>query len=220
MLLQALGYVGIGTGDVDQWATYATRFLGMQLVDESHATRAFRMDDRKQRLIVSADAGEGIGFYGWEVADAAALDALAAHLEKCGIVVARGSRALAEERRVRDLIVFADPIGNRLEAFCGAELAAEPFRPGRSISGFRTGPLGMGHAVLTTARLDLVMPFYTDILGFRLSDYILRPFRAYFFHLNPRHHSLAFVDTGSDGVHHLMVELCYLDDVGQAYDLA
>ena len=64
------------------------------------------------------------------------------------------------------------------------------------------------------------MPFYTDILGFRLSDYILRPFKAYFFHLNPRHHSLAFVDTGTDGVHHLMVELCYLDDVGQAYDLA
>ena len=28
------------------------------------------------------------------------------------------------------------------------------------------------------------------------------------------------VDTGIDGVHHLMVELCYLDDVGQAYDLA
>ena len=136
------------------------------------------------------------------------------------IAVARGSRALAEERRVQDLIVFSDPVGNRLEAFHGAELATEPFKPGRSISGFRTGPLGMGHAVLTTARLDQVMPFYTDILGFRLSDYILRPFKAYFFHLNPRHHSLAFVDTGTDGVHHLMVELCYLDDVGQAYDLA
>ena len=211
---------GFRTGDVDQWATYATRFLGMQLVDQSHGTRAFRMDDRKQRLIVDADAGEGVSFYGWEVADAAAFDALAAHLEKSRVPVARGSRALAEERRVQDLIVFSDPVGNRLEAFHCAELAAEPFKPGRSISGFRTGPLGMGHAVLTTARLDQVMPFYTDILGFRLSDYILRPFTAYFFHLNPRHHSLAFVDTGTDGVHHLMVELCYLDDVGQAYDLA
>jgi 2,3-dihydroxybiphenyl 1,2-dioxygenase len=171
-------------------------------------------------LIVNADVGEGVSFYGWEVADAAALDALAAHLEKSKVPVARGSRALAEERRVQGLIVFSDPVGNRLEAFNGAERAAEPFKPGRSISGFRTGPLGMGHAVLTTARLDQLMPFYTDVLGFRLSDYILRPFTAYFFHLNPRHHSLAFVDTGTDGVHHLMVELCYLDDVGQAYDLA
>ena len=29
MQLQSLGYVGIRTGDVDQWAAYATRFLGM-----------------------------------------------------------------------------------------------------------------------------------------------------------------------------------------------
>jgi len=220
MQLQSLGYVGVRTADIDQWEAYATRFLGMQLVDTSRAALALRMDDRKQRLIVNAGVGEGIGFYGWEVADGAALEALAAHLEKHGVAVARGSRALADERRVKELIVFHDPIGNRLEASHGAEVATEPFKPGRSISGFRTGPLGMGHAVLTTARLDEAMPFYTDILGFRLSDYILRPFKAYFFHLNPRHHSLAFVDTGKNGVHHLMVELCYLDDVGQAYDLA
>ena len=220
MQLQSLGYVGVRTADIEEWETYATRFLGMQLVDTSRATLALRMDDRKQRLIVNADAGEGVGFYGWEVADDASLEALAAHLEKHGVAVAPGSRALADERRVKELIVFHDPIGNRLEAFHGAEVTTEPFKPGRSISGFRTGPLGMGHAVLTTARLDEVMPFYTDILDFRLSDYILRPFKAYFFHLNPRHHSLAFVDTGRNGVHHLMVELCYLDDVGQAYDLA
>jgi 2,3-dihydroxybiphenyl 1,2-dioxygenase len=220
MQLQSLGYVGVRTKDLEEWAAYATRFLGMQLVDKSRGALALRMDDRKQRVIVSADGGEGLCFYGWEVADAAALDALAAHLEKYGVKVARGSRALADERRVRDLIVFGDPVGNRLEAFHGAEIAAEPFKPGRSISGFRTGPLGMGHAVLTTERLDEVVPFYTDVLGFRLSDYILRPFKAYFFHINPRHHSLAFIDTGTNGVHHLMVELCYLDDVGQAYDLA
>ena len=65
-----------------------------------------------------------------------------------------------------------------------------------------------------------MLPFYRDILGFSPSDYILRPFKAYFFHVNPRHHSLAFIDTGKNGIHHLMVELYYLDDVGQAYDLA
>ena len=220
MKLEALGYVGVRTADIDQWLTYATRFLGMQLVDKSESTVALRMDDRKQRVVINAADGEGLAFYGWEVADAAALDALAGHLEKCRVKVARGSRALAQERRVRDLIVFADPLGNRLEAFYGAEIAAEPFKPGRAISGFRTGPLGMGHAVLTAERLDQVMPFYTDVLGFRLSDYILRPFTAYFFHLNPRHHSLAFIEASKNGVHHLMVELCYLDDVGQAYDLA
>ena len=177
------------------------------------------MDDRKQRVIVSADSASA-SFYGWEVADAAALDALAARLEAAGVPVARGGTALADQRRVKELIVFADPIGNRLEAFHGGEIADEPFRPGRSISGFRTGPLGMGHAVLTIERLDDVLPFYRDLLGFALSDYILKPFKAYFFHVNPRHHSLAFLETGKNGIHHLMVELFSLDDVGQAYDIA
>src|SRR6202041_1651258 len=111
------------------------------------------------------------------------LDELAAHLEKNGVKVARGSRALADERRVRDLIVFADPVGNRLEAFYGPEIASDPFKPGRSISGFRTGPLGMGHAVLTAERLDEVVPFYTEILNFKLSDYFTKPVAAYFFHV-------------------------------------
>ena len=220
MAVQALGYVGIRSADLDGWAGYATRFLGMQLVDKSSSMLSLRMDDRKQRVIVNANSEGGASFYGWEVVDRAALDGLGSRLEQAGVAVARGSRVLADERRVRDLIVFRDPIGNRLEAFHGPEVAAEPFRPGRSISGFRTGPLGMGHAVLTVERLDDVLPFYRDVLGFRLSDYILKPFKAYFLHVNPRHHSLAFIETGKNGIHHMMVELFNLDDVGQAYDIA
>jgi catechol 2,3-dioxygenase-like lactoylglutathione lyase family enzyme len=65
-----------------------------------------------------------------------------------------------------------------------------------------------------------VMAFYVDVLGFRLCDHIEKPFRAYFFHVNPRHHSLALIETGKSGMHHLMVELFSLDDVGQSYDIA
>ena len=181
---------------------------------------AFRMDDRKQRLVVDADGGQGIGFFGWEVADAAALDALAARLEKAGTKVARGSRALADERHVKDLIVANDPVGNRLEFFHGAETTTEPFKPGRNISGFRTGPLGMGHVVMHFERIAEVMKFYQEVLDFKLSDYWLRPFPGYFFHVNPRHHSLALVETGKNMVHHMMMELYSFDDVGQGYDLA
>lgn len=220
MNLTALGYVGIRTKNLEDWADYGTRFLGMQLMDKSRGTLALRMDDRKQRIIVHTDEDDGPSFYGWEVADGAALDALAAHLEKSQVKVARGSPALAGERRVKDLIVFADPVGNRLEAFYGPEVATDPFKPGRAISGFRTGPLGMGHAVLTAERIDDIIPFYTQVLNFKLTDYFEHPFRAYFFHVNTRHHSLAFIETGKNGIHHMMFEVCYLDDVGQAYDLA
>jgi 2,3-dihydroxybiphenyl 1,2-dioxygenase len=221
VMLQALGYVGINAGNLDDWDRYATGLLGMQKVDTARSARAFRMDDRRQRLVVEQDGdGAGLAYTGWEVADAAALVALGARLEASGIAVAHGSRALADERRVAGLIVFHDPLGNRIEACHGAEVTGEPFRPGRPISGFRTGPLGMGHVVLTVESVDAVLPFYVDVLGFRLSDYITKPFKAYFLHVNPRHHSLALIETGRNGLHHLMAELLNLDDVGQGYDVA
>jgi len=58
--------------------------------------------------------------------------------------------------------------------------------------------------VLTVENIDAVMPFYVDLLGFGLSDYMMKPFRAYFFHVNARHHSLALIETGKNGMHHLM----------------
>src|SRR5262245_22313538 len=169
MDIQGLGYVGVRAKSLEDWTAFGTNFLGMQLVDKSSKSLALRMDDRKQRVVVSEDGGEGVAFFGWEVADAATLDDFATRLERAGVQVARGSRALADERRVKDLVVLADPLGNRVEIFHGAESASDPFRPGRSISGFRTGPLGMGHAVLHVKDINEAVPFYRDVLGFRLS---------------------------------------------------
>jgi 2,3-dihydroxybiphenyl 1,2-dioxygenase len=220
MPVQALGYVGFGSADLDGWRQFGTGLVGLQAVERSPSLLAFRMDDRKQRIVIDRSLPDGARFFGWEVADAAALDALAARLEKAEVDVVAEPQTLADNRRVRSLISFRDPAGNRIEAFYGAEIDYTPFSPGRSISGFRTGPLGVGHAVLTVENIDAVMPFYVDVLGFGLSDYIQKPFRAYFFHINARHHSLALIETGRNGMHHLMVELFSLDDVGQSYDIA
>jgi hypothetical protein len=91
MDIQGLGYVGVRAS---RWRTgrLGTRFLGMQLVDGAKSL-ALRMDDRRQRVVVSEDGGEGVGFFGWEVKDAATLNAFAARLEKAGVQVARGTRA-------------------------------------------------------------------------------------------------------------------------------
>ena len=219
-MLRALGYAGFGSDKLDDWRQFGTSLVGLQAVERGNSQLSFRMDDRKQRIVVDRAMGEGARFFGWEVADAAALDALAARLEAVGVAVTAEPVERADNRRVRALISFRDPAGNRLEAFYGAEIDETPFKPGRSISGFRTGPLGLGHVVLTVENIDAVMPFYVDVLGFRLSDFIEKPFRAYFFHINPRHHSLALIESGKNGMHHLMVELFSLDDVGQSYDVA
>src|SRR5579883_1534134 len=123
MSLQALGYVGFGSSALDDWRQFGTSLVGWQAVERGNSMLAFRMDDRKQRVVIDRAMGEGARFFGWEVENAATLE------------------ALADTRRVRALISFYDPAGNRLEAFHGAEIDDTPFVPGRSISGFRTGAL-------------------------------------------------------------------------------
>jgi 2,3-dihydroxybiphenyl 1,2-dioxygenase len=223
MSVLALGYIGVRCKSLEDWSDFATRHLGLQRIDKSQSTLAFRMDDRKQRIVVDKGSDDGVAFFGWEVEGRTALDTLAGRLDNANISVASGGRALANERHVADLIVFDDPVGNRIEAFCGAETTRDPFVPGRSVSGFRTGALGLGHVVFGVESADAVhrmLPFYRDLLGFKLTDYYSHPFEARFLHVNQRHHSLAFVEMGQNTFHHLMMELFSLDDVGQGYDLA
>jgi 2,3-dihydroxybiphenyl 1,2-dioxygenase len=220
MELQSLGYIGIRTDGLEEWATLGHKLFGLEEVEHTRSLLRFRMDDRSQRIMVEADGGKGIAYLGFETAEASALDRLAARLEHHGTAVTRFSRSLADQRRVGGGIAFADPVGNRLEAFCSPEIAAEPFRPGRNISGFRTGALGMGHVVLQTRAIEPMRHFYQDILGFGLSDYFVRPFPIYFLHLNPRHHSIGLLQHTEDRAHHVMIETLMLDDVGQGYDLA
>lgn len=220
MELRALGYLGVDTTDIEGWREYGSKFLGLQLTETISDGMAFRMDERRQRLTVNDATRNGLGFMGWEVAGASELEHFAARLEKAKVKVTRGSRALCEQRQVRDLVLFSDPIGNRLEVYYGLAEADSPFTPGRTMSGFRTGDMGIGHVVLTVPNAAEILPFYRDLLGFRLSDYFERPFKAIFMHLNQRHHSLAILETGKVGIHHLMFETLSLDDVGQAYDLA
>ncbi len=220
MTIIALGYLGVRSDKLDDWADFAGKLLGMQKIDRGARALAFRMDDRVQRLLVSDEPGDTLAFLGFEVSGHDDLDHYAGRLDAMGYKVEIGSAALAARRFVKSLIRFHDPGGNLVELFYGPMVADTPFVPGRPISGFNTGPLGMGHAVIHVKNIEILMPFYRDILDFRVTDYGLKPYGLYFFHLNERHHSFAMVGSGQEGFHHFMVEYKHLDDVGQGYDLA
>ncbi len=218
--ISGLGYLLLRSARLDDWADFGARLLGLQPVRDGSRALALRMDEAERRLILDDGRDEGVAAYGWEVRDAAALETLAARLDAAGHAVAALTPGETERRAVATGIATTDPAGNRVEFFHGQHRAARPFVAGRAISGFRTGRLGMGHAVLQTPRLEALLSFYRELLGFRVSDFTNRPFRAVFLHANTRHHSLALIENAHGGLHHLMIELGDLDDVGQGYDLA
>src|ERR1700687_4010103 len=80
----ALGYAGFGSSSLDDWRQFGTGLVGLQAVERSASLLAFRMDDRKQRIVIDRSMPEGARFFGWGGTDAAALDALAIRLEQAG----------------------------------------------------------------------------------------------------------------------------------------
>src|SRR6187401_2903767 len=108
MPIQALGYAGFGSTALDDWRQFGTGLVGLQAVERGNSLLAFRMDDRKQRVVIDRAMGDGARFFGWEVADGADLDALAARLGGAGVAVTAEPQTLADARRVRALISFQD----------------------------------------------------------------------------------------------------------------
>jgi 2,3-dihydroxybiphenyl 1,2-dioxygenase len=206
--------------DLEAWSAWGPKVMALQIADSSSSTRAFRMDDHVYRLVIDQKAP--LPTFGWEVADAKALDGMASRIEAAGIKVTKGSSALISQRGVRDLITFIDPGGFRVEIFYGPALANTQFQPGRAISGFRTGILGMGHVLAGVAQADFdkQSAFYQNVMGFRVSDYVAGGIGMEFMHINPRHHSFAIAGFGRPMVDHIMMEMMFFDDVGESYDVA
>ena len=86
-----------------------------------------------------------------------------------------------------------------------------------------TGEQGLGHVVLIVPDLDAGRAFYTEVLGFRISDSVeagLEPAVPPLRGPAARHHTVALASVpGMVGIHHLMLEVRSLDDVGTALDV-
>jgi 2,3-dihydroxybiphenyl 1,2-dioxygenase len=223
-----LGYIGLEVSDIGGWEEFATRVLGLELAGkERDGALLLRMDENHHRIAVHEGPLDDIAFVGWEVPDERALSEMAEHLRSLGCQVAVATEAEAEARRVKGLVNLRDPSGVLTELYHGPWVDSDrPFRSPRPIQGFEAGSLGLGHIVLSVDDYAASMRFYRDGLGLLISDFIEfdvgedPPITAAFLHSGPRHHSLALMEVPAPKrLHHLMLELVDMDDVGSTYDL-
>jgi 2,3-dihydroxybiphenyl 1,2-dioxygenase len=220
MPVQALGYIGVDARDFDPWRRFATDVFAMQVVERGPDALACRVDDRCQRVLVQRSDRDGPAFFGFETAGAQEMKETAGKLEAAGFKVTRASEKELTLRGVDEMAWCRDPAGNRIELFHSQANGEGPFTAPRPHGGFRTGKMGMGHMVLHAEDIDAMSAFYRELLGLRLSDFMIKPYRLMFLRANPRHHSVGLLQSKQNGVHHVMFEVLALDDVGRAYDFA
>lgn len=246
MNIKSIGYLGIGAPDPAEWLRYGVDILGMMAArnipgqtwgmpqQEKEDTPSvqgvaedgsvyLKMDERQWRIGVHPNTeNKGILYLGLEVNDKPALDEAVTELSDQGLDVRMGSRQEADGRAVSGIAYLSDPAGNNLELFYGPTTDYQ-FRSEIEGLEFVAGHLGLGHVNIFVPNLAESYDFYTQVLGFKLSDYIrFGPEAALkFIRCNARHHSLAMVEMGDfGGLQHLMIEMKTIDDVGKTLDRA
>lgn len=223
MQLLGLGYLGVAGPDLTGFARFLESVAGLMPVPAlADGALAFAADERRFRIAAHPGEKNALVYLGFELAGAAALAAAVAELRGAGVAVREGSADERAARAVAGLAVLADPAGNRLELFHGAATGTS-FRSPAGVPRFVTGELGLGHVNLMVPQLEPALRFYRAALGFADSDWMeFGPgMGGHFLHCNPRHHSLAVTCIGPlAGLHHLMLEVPGVDDVGQAWDRA
>jgi 2,3-dihydroxybiphenyl 1,2-dioxygenase len=223
-----LGYVGIEASDLPAWEKFGVDVLGFQLSRKDEDQLVFRMDEYEQRIIVAKGPADDLAFSGWETASEADLQEIVARLTAAGVVVTKASPEETAARRVELLFLCTDPEGNRVELYTGPALTNAPFRSSALRSSFVTGEHGLGHYFLISKKdRQATLEFYIGLLGFKVSDYIRQELApgfvadAAFLHCNGRHHTMAAaLMPAPKHIHHLMIEVADIADVGAAYDRA
>jgi len=224
MPIRSLGYVEWRTPQADEWKAFATDILGLMPVSGPDADAGyFRMDDRPYRFVIS-HADQPRVVVGFEVRDDLELAELARRVEDFGVKVHSASIEEADARLVSGLISFEDPGGNPIEVFYGPVLDHVPLNT-PLVSGFVTGEMGLGHAVVAVPAMGPALDFYRGALGFFTRNDLrinLGPdmsMTVMFLGCNPRHHTFGLVDMPFPGnLVHFMLEAATIDDVGRALD--
>lgn len=221
-----LGYLGLEVSDLAAWERFAVDVLGLEVAGRrDDGCVALRMDDQAQRILLHPGPSDDLAYLGFELDDEHGLRGLAQQLRAAGFAPRDGSPEKTRERRVEQLFGVEDPNGLPVELFCGPDRAREPFHSPAVPSGFVTGPEGLGHVVLATRDGKATERFYRELLGMRISDWIDvelapgLPLHITFLHANARHHTLAFAEAPlPKRIHHFMLEVGAMADVGRAYD--
>ncbi len=220
-----LGYLGFEVRDLPAWEAFAVEVLGLDAGERTEQSLTLRCDEWAARFFVTSGPSDDVSVLGWEVEGERALDQVVSRLRAAGVAVESASDEEARRRHVARLIRLRDPAGNPCEIFTGGERAPSPFRSRHVRSSFVTGAQGLGHVVVSASDTERSRRFYCDLLGFRLSDRIAceiygHPVDLTFLHGSSRHHTVAMGGPQRKRIHHFLLEVASMDDVGLAYDRA
>lgn len=198
------GYVVVQVPDVDVTSGLLGKYFHLKVEALEDGRRVIRGGVDHHWVVLEPGPRMALQRLAFEMKDRRDLDAMVKRLEDAGIVIETGSDRASG---IGDYVRFADPEGNPIELFTSMMQMPVPVPP-RMITASH-----LLHTVLLVSDVPKAFEFYSDVLGFRASDWVEDA--AVFMHIeNGFHHSLAVMQSSSQfGLDHICFLMESLDDV-------
>ncbi len=206
--VKQIGHATFETPDMERAIAYYTQYLGLTEVQRDGKTAFLACPSDFHSVVLTEGSAPAVTKLTLQLAPDADLDAFAVETEKKGVQVRRHSDA-APNTPVT--LSITDPSG--LDVDLIATRTVKDTRP----KNHGVTPRKLGHTAFFTPDIQATVKFYTEILGFRVSDWIGDFF--VFMRCNPDHHTVNFLSGPKRGLHHIAFELNDWNHVKQACDL-
>jgi catechol 2,3-dioxygenase-like lactoylglutathione lyase family enzyme len=194
--VRRLGHATLTTPDLDRAIDYYTRVIGLTVVARERGRAVLASRQGLEAIALEHGLPNVLARVSFQVAPGSDLASIARELAQHGI---KSERRSGISPGVAEAIVFADPKGTLIEIFSDYAFAAEDRAPAGIV------PLKLGHVAYRVTDVQEVVKFYTDVLGFRVSDW--RDDTFAFLRCGPDHHSVNFVFDETPQLHHIAFEV-------------
>jgi len=205
--IKRIGHVAITVPNVGETVDFYEQIVGLEVSERGGGAVFLRCNAEHHCLAIYPGEERKLHHLGLEVTDGDALEAARNALAQRGFHP--HERAYAEPGH-GEALCYLDVDGNRIELYEGMRSLDQPLQP-REIR-----PLRFGHITLQSIELKRAAAFYTDALGFRVSD--TAEDAVIWLRCNQDHHGIALLNAGHAKVNHYAYDLADWNDVKRMCD--
>jgi catechol 2,3-dioxygenase len=205
-VIAAVGHSAIRVRDMEACLWHATEIMGMRESHREGNTVYLTQGAAHHSIQYIAGDVDAVDHLGFEAAGPDAMERLRRRLDEQNVpIISRDGR----DDTLADSVVFSAPAGFTIEVYRGMPQDQPNYIP----RGVR--PRRLGHFNLLVEDPGEMIKFFTDILDFRVCDYLGD---GAFLRCNPEHHGMAILN-GPGNLHHHGWQVESIAEVGRLGDL-
>jgi catechol-2,3-dioxygenase len=194
--VRRLGHATLSTSDLDRQVAYYTEIVGLSLIEREARRAVLATKQGLEAIVLEPGEPNALTRIAFQVAPGSDLAEFSRRLATFGISSERRSNI---SPGVHEAVVFKDPKGTLIEIYSEYAFTNED----RTQMGVM--PIKLGHVAYRVDDVQKVVSFYTDVLGFRVSDWHGQTFA--FLRCGPDHHTINFVYDAVPQLHHIAFEV-------------